>query len=233
MRSYNHNPFLLLVLANIQAAVLSYLKGLETEVLLDVVQANGNWWGTWPSMSGNSPSVQPEVKEDREAKIPVFEVSLQLWRLNLTGLWKVQRRLVLFLPAGDISTPSSPLNNLYTCLHPMISAAHQWAAPSTVTFPQAPVAPIHLPISSSAVPLFPSPELFRLSALIHLDYVPQEQKSQQRHNVWCVVPCFLLPLPCLLRWSESGAGSAPTGTVYAAISHHGTPGLASPKALSY
>lgn len=29
-------------------------------------------------MSGNSPSVQSEVKEDREAKIPLFEVSLQL-----------------------------------------------------------------------------------------------------------------------------------------------------------
>lgn len=42
MRSYNHNPFLLLALANIQAAVLSYLKGLETEALLDVVEANGN-----------------------------------------------------------------------------------------------------------------------------------------------------------------------------------------------
>ena len=61
--------------------------------------------------------VQSEVKEDREAKIPLFEVSLQLWRLNLIGLWKVQRRLVLFLPTGDFSTPSSPFNNLYPCLH--------------------------------------------------------------------------------------------------------------------
>jgi len=42
MRSYNHSPLLLLVLANIQAAVSSYLEGLETEVLLDGVQANGN-----------------------------------------------------------------------------------------------------------------------------------------------------------------------------------------------
>lgn len=36
MGSYNHNPLLLLVLANIQAAVSSYLKELKTEVLLDM-----------------------------------------------------------------------------------------------------------------------------------------------------------------------------------------------------
>lgn len=77
------------------------------------------------------------------------------------------------------------------------------------------------------------PGSIHLSALVHLAYVPQEQKSQQRHNVWCVVPCFLLPLPCLLRWLEFGAGSAPIGTADAAISHHGIPGSASPWALSY
>lgn len=64
------------------------------------------------------------------------------------------------MPIGDFSTPSSPLNNLCTCLRPTVSAAHQWAAPSTVTFPQALVAQLHLPISSSAVPLFPSPRLY-------------------------------------------------------------------------
>lgn len=205
MRSYNHNPFLLLALANIQAAVLSYLKGLETEALLDVVEANGNWWGTWPSMSGNSPSVQSEVKEDREAKIPLFEVSLQLWRLNLTGLWKVQRRLVLFLPTGDISTPSSPLNNLYTCLHPMISAAHQWAAPSTVTFPQAPVAPLHLPISSSAVPLFPSPELYSSFCTHPFGLCPTGTKITAETRLMCgsmFPPSSTLPTQMVRVWSR-------------------------------
>lgn len=36
MSSCNHNLSLLLALANIQAAVSSYLKRVETEVLLDV-----------------------------------------------------------------------------------------------------------------------------------------------------------------------------------------------------
>lgn len=41
MRSCYHNPFLLLVLSNVQAAVSSYLKGLETAVLLDVPRLMG------------------------------------------------------------------------------------------------------------------------------------------------------------------------------------------------
>lgn len=131
------------------------------------------------------------------------------------------------MPTADISTPSSPHNNLYTCLHPTVSTAHQWAAPATVTFPQAPIAQLHLPSSSSAVPLLPSPKVY--SSFCTWPFGLCMSHRNKNHSRDTSNVCFHVSSFLYLGHSdglEFGAGSTPVGTFYASILHHSTPGLA-------
>lgn len=192
MRSCYHNPFLLLVLSNVQAAVSSYLKGLETAVLLDVPRLMGtddvhDLWGVQ-----TAPLSILKWKKTEKLKFLSWRSPRSCEELILQGYerfregWSYSCQYGIFqhLPAHS------------TICTPVCTKQSQWATPSTVTFPQALVAQLHLPVSSSADPLFSSPWLY---SSFHLVYVPRGQKSRQKHNLWCMVPCFLNHLLFLLR----------------------------------
>lgn len=79
-------------------------------------------------------------------------------------------------------------------------------SPSTVTFPQAPVAPLHLPISSSAVPLFPSPELYSSFCTHPFGLCPTGTKiTAETQRLMCgsmFPPSSTLPTQMVRVWSR-------------------------------